>query len=118
MDVEEWFDGYKVDILARTKEEKAILVELGEISDIGKYYFPDMEGVKEFWFGDKENFIYRLSRKEPISEESLKQEAKRYSNFIADYYKKYCNSNRLYYHCMDYQSAYNCSSLLRELNIK
>jgi len=118
MDIEEWFDGCKVDILARTKEDKAILVELGEISNIGKYYFPDIEGIKEFWFGDKDNFIYRLSRKKPITEDSSKQEAKQYSEFIANYYRKYCNSNRLYYHCMSYQSAYNCQSLLRELKIE
>jgi len=118
MEIEEWFDGSRVDILARTNQGKKILVELGEISDIGKYFFPDMKEVKEFWFGDNGKFIYSISKQELITPENGSKEERKYSKFIAEYYKTYCNSDRLYYHCISSDSAYNCSSILRLLEIE
>jgi len=116
MEIEEWFDGYKVDILARTNEKKVIVVELGELDKIGKFSFPDDEDVKEFWFGDRDKFIYSLSRKAPRTEQTLREEGRKYKPHFLNYFQKYCDKNRLYYHCKSYYSAYNCFDVTRTLD--
>lgn len=113
IEIEERYNGYIVDAIAKLKNNKVIVVELGEIDKIGKFDFVDEESVEAFWFGDKKNFIYSLSRKRPINKTLIGEEGANYSNSIANYYKTYCSENRLGYHCMSYNSVYNCNQLLR-----
>lgn len=91
------------------EEGKYIVVELGELSKIGKFSLPDDKRVKEFWFGDKTNFIYSLSRKAPMTQQASNEEGESYLLHIANYYKDHCVTDRRLKDCESSYSAYDCN---------
>jgi hypothetical protein len=112
--VEESFRGYKADILGEVENDKYIVVELGELSTIEKFFLTDDKLVKEFWFGDSERFIYSLSRKVLMSEQMLDEEYDRYLSHMANYYKEYCVANRQLKECLRSRSIFNCVDVRKE----
>ena len=112
--IEQWFNGYKPDILGETnKDKKYVLVELGKISQLGKLLLVDDERVKELWFGDTDRFIYCLSRNAPNNKQILRGEADAYFLHILNYYKDYCDADGQLSSCLSTYSAYDCVEDIR-----
>jgi hypothetical protein len=111
--IEERFRGGIVDVEAEIeKEKKYIVVELGELSNIGKFFLTDDEIVEEFWFSDKDKFIFSLSR----GINSTNKEPGYYFKFISNYHNKHCKQGyRPNSFDCDTYGAVNCYSYRRLL---
>ncbi len=113
IEIEQRFKGYIVDVLGE-KEQKFIAVELGKLSDLGKFLLVDEENVKELWFGDSDRFIYSLSRKAPNNKQLLRKEADSYLLHFINYYRTYCEGQGQLSSCLSSPySAWNCVEIRR-----
>ena len=113
IEIEQQFDGYIIDVLGK-KGEKYIAVELGKMSDIGKFLLVDEENVDELWFGDKDKFIYRLSRSAPKNQEILRKEADNFLTHFVNYFRTFCEGNGQLSTCISSPySAFNCIAIRR-----
>jgi hypothetical protein len=105
INIEQPFRGFKVDVEGEIEKEKEyIIVELGELSCLGKFLLVQDEIVKEFWF-DGKNWMYCLIQKREVTEkENL-------CFYVAGYFKSHCQddinqiSNCLTYGCFDCLAA-------------
>jgi hypothetical protein len=112
IEIEEWLKGVKVDVLGKIGENY-IAVELGELSNIDKFWLVEEDIVKELWFGDNDKLIYSLSRKAHRSEQALRKERDNYLIYMTGYYKTNCERKGQLSRCLSSYSAYNCVSILQ-----
>lgn len=113
IEIEQRFKGYIVDVLGEI-DKKYIAVELGKLSDLGKFLLVDEESVKELWFGDDDRFIYSLSRKAPCNKDLLRKEADSFLLQITNYYKTFCEGKGQLSSCLlSPYSAWNCIATRR-----
>jgi hypothetical protein len=84
-------------------------VELGELAKVEKLFLPNHKLVKEFWFGDNSEFVYRLFRKMQIPQQPKDEEGKGYLRHIADYYKTHCMKDGRLKDCESSYGAFDCN---------
>ena len=98
--------GYKVDVLAELANQKYIVVELGQLSCIGKFDLIYHPKVQELWLADKEKFVYGLSLNEPRNDSYSEK------THFHNYYQQHCCDGQLS-ECLSPHYAYNCMSIRR-----
>ena len=101
IDIEQWFDAEKVDVLGEIEPEKYIVVELGQLSSYGKLCFIYNSLVKEFWFDGKGKYFYSLTAKGELPREE------RLEYTMLKFFKEKCSQNLGQYS--------NCSTYSREI---
>jgi hypothetical protein len=104
INIEQWFCGYKVDVLGEVNPEKYIVVELGQLSSYGKLWLIYDPLVKEFWFdgtGEGKYFYSLRANGELPIEESLHEH-------MFGFFVKKCSQNL--------GQFWNCSTYSREIS--
>jgi hypothetical protein len=104
INIEQPFKCFKVDVEGEIEKEKQyIIVELGELSSLGKFRLVQDEIVKEFWF-DRKNRMHCLSQ----TKTKIRRD---FTSHIFKYYKSHCDCSHLW-SCTTY-GAFDCLGTLR-----
>jgi len=109
INVEQRFRGFIVDVEGEIEKEKEyIIVELGELSSLNKFWFVRDEIVKEFWFDgiDGKNWMYCLSQ----TKTKIRRD---FASHIFKYYKSHCESDHSHLWSCSAYGAFDCLGTIR-----
>lgn len=109
IEIEQPFRGFSVDVEGEIEKEN-IIVELGELSCLGKFRLVQDEIVKEFWF-DGKNSMYCLSR----TKTKIRRD---FVSHIFTYYKSHCESDFSHLSSCSTYGAFDCFGILKQERVK